>query len=171
MSEQIKYEAVFGDQSLFEGFDNETIAVCYNSSLGVYSKLLQVAVDARGSTELRANPIVAMRRIIRTPTWTKEDQKAGRLPVSGCKAEYIPGAMVVRKCHVICVNENKAWIELDDKSWSGFVDVKKLIAIESPEEKANRLEDEWVALAKHLTLREIYKAQIAGELPVPVKGE
>ena len=146
---EIKYEAVFGDQSLFEGFDNETIAVCYNSSLDVYSKLLQVAVDARGSTELRANPIVAMRRIIADPNrWTAEDQKAGRLPEVGCKVDF---------CHKLNTNwrtgeikyiDNQVAVIKADNIDRPFVyefDRVEFKPIETPAQKAQREEDEFVA--------------------------
>ena len=189
---EIKYEAIFGDQELFDGFmddceftdgnygfkvANACIAYCerYNQKFGWSPIRCAKQID-----------VIAMRRIIRTPTWTVADQKAGKLPEVG--------AMLNHKTQGECtfigygVNDKSRWalklkndlIYIADKNWC--------TPIESPEEKAARLREEWCSNAlgsasilsgmqeyelKRLGgyIGNIYDALLSGELPVPVKGE
>ena len=86
MSEEIKFEPVFGDQSLFEDAPDDAIAIRVNDyKLITYYFLTEEHLALTNSRELKAIPIIAMRRIIKVPTWTKVDQLAGRLPEVGSK--------------------------------------------------------------------------------------
>ena len=102
MSEQIKYEAVFGDQSLFDGApdDAEMAYETANHVRGYYKKCnsLKFFSNSKWVRVLNEKAMIihAMRRIIRTPTWTKEDQKAGKLPevgafydAEGCRVKHL----------------------------------------------------------------------------------
>ena len=182
---EIKYEAVFGDQELlseagiFTGLD----VVTRNVDTDLYSYCRREDLTYN---YLIKNPVVAMRRIIRTPTWTVADQKAGKLPEVGAElahktqglCEFIGRGVDDKTCWALKLKSSLIYIA--DKNWCS--------PIESPEEKAARLEDEWVDAAYSNTLvfacvakdendrlkehlRAIYKAQISGDLPVPVKGE
>ena len=91
-----------------------------------------------------------MRRIIKTPVWTWEDKKAGRLPEVGCVVMAIGVNEVARiaainndsVCSVCVVFEDGGFITLH---FSGIA------PIETPAEKAQREEDEFVtSLCKEL---------------------
>lgn len=146
----IKYEPVFGDQSLFEGMpsDCEFISGAYgykvkNDSLFYCEKYNQkygwdcACVD---TSDFKPD---AARRIIKTPTWTWEDKKAGRLPEVGCVVMAIGVNEVARiaainndsVCSVCVVFEDGDFITLH---FSGIA------PIETPAEKAQREEEEFV---------------------------
>ena len=170
---EIKYEAVFGDQELlseagiFTGLDVVTRNV--DTDLYSYCRREDLTYDY-----LRKNPVVAMRRIIRTPTWTVADQKAGKLPEvgmigalkNGREIEYLGKSVGGTLHHVRFVDDGECIrISLFD-----------FFPIESPEEKAARLRKEWCKEAAGVcrlgmtTLTRIYDALLSGDLPVPNKG-
>lgn len=146
---EIKYEAVFGDQSLFDGFmddceftdgnygfkvANACIAYCerYNQKFGWSPIRCAKQID-----------VIGMRRIIRTPTWTVADQKAGKLPEVGAKC---------RQGHkeetVIAVTENFVVTECLDGAVCATRKCEFMASynpVETSEEKAQREEDEFVA--------------------------
>ena len=74
---KIKYEAVFGDQALFDGAPEDAVSVRYGKSEYIFD-----SEEIKATTgQLRDVPVVAMRRIIKEPKrWTWEDKKAGVLP-------------------------------------------------------------------------------------------
>ena len=170
---EIKYEAVFGNQELlseagiFTGLDVVTRNV--DTDLYSYCRREDLTYDY-----LRKNPVVAMRRIIRTPTWTVADQKAGKLPEvgmigalkNGREIEYLGKSVGGTLHHVRFVDDGECIrISLFD-----------FFPIESPEEKAARLRKEWCKEAAGVcslgmtTLTRIYDALLSGDLPVPNKG-
>ena len=193
MSEEIKYEAVFGDQSLFDGMMDDCELACgeygykvkgsdlfycekYNQRYG-WSKSIKSA--------FQLSPVLAMRRIIRTPTWTIADQKAWKLPEAGCLV------MVSQNCTATVTavdNVQKVVAVQCENQALDILSIYEILPIESPEEKAARLEDEWVNKAwgetavfagvtqdEHdrlrIHLRHIYRAQLSGELAAPKGGE
>ena len=179
MKEQIKYEPVFGDQSLFDGSPSAAVlAVGYgNGKVSHFSEHYRSEVVI-----FSTDTSIAMRRIIRTPTWTVADQKAGKLPEVLAKVD---GGVVVfvNSFNVVTELESGAVIVSSPKT---FLNTFK--PIESPEEKAARLREEWVDSAitetekrKDTTtdeyerlkarVKDIYDALLSGDLPVPVKGE
>ena len=114
----------------------------------------------------------------KTPVWTVADQQAGRLPEVGALVKPIasnpvPFLGVDRKDH-------KLWVF---QGGSGFVFsclAARCEPIESPEEKAARLREEWCERALKLINKEIsdscdavviYDALLSGKLPMPSKGE
>ena len=150
----MKYEAVFGDQSLFDGApDDAVIAIKRPFISGVRSEEMYFfsstfdAVMKAGSCFNFNNVILktneyAERRIIAEPKcWTVEDKKAGRLPEVGCR---VFDEMNEKEIIVKAINKRQVCLESPD----GFIyllppsDIKP---IESPEEKAQREEDEFVA--------------------------
>ena len=197
MSEEIKFEPVFGDQSLFDGApeDAEMITKPHGNERAepFFFKFINSRVYGCSNKcktwewcEYPANTTVALRRIIPEPKrWTLEDQKAGRLPEVG--AELIHKTRGICEFIAVGLDEDACWalklqsgsIYIADKSWCQ--------PIETPEERAQRLEDEWVSKAWSETavfagvtqdehdrlrmhLRHIYRAQLSGELPMPKKG-
>ena len=171
----MKYEYLCGYESDFFTMPENIIAV------------VQLDHCVQGLTEFNqitecGKPVLAMRRIIADPKrWTVEDQKAGRLPDVGC--EYI-GRDVLLTC--VFVDKNRdVWGKSKDNLMYCH-DYSEIKPIETPEEKAARLREEWCSDAlgsasilsgmKEYELKrlggyigDIYDALLSGELPVPVK--
>ena len=139
---EVKCEAVFGDQSLFDGASEFVEVIRFNDYSRDYLWGDLNTIQLLTFEELKATPIVAMRRIIRTPTWTTADQKAGKLPEvgmigalkNGREIEYLGKSVGGTLHHVRFVDDGECIrISLFD-----------FFPIESPEEKAEREEDEFV---------------------------
>ena len=171
----IRYEPVFGDQRLFNGAPDDAVYVRYGRDIFIFSSEINCTVGS-----LRDTPIVAMRRIIRTPTWTVADQKAGKLPEVGCRI-YV--TMMHEEQNVIYSSE-KVIVSISDNEGAvtrtevGSID--RIKPIETPEERAKRVRNNWCADANKLIAADkdyrsesaiIYDALQSGDLPVPVKGE
>ncbi len=179
MSEEIKFEPVFGDQSLFEDAPDDAIAIRVNDyKLITYYFLTEEHLALTNSRELKAIPIIAMRRIIKTPVWTVADQQAGLLPPIGSK--YLTGGDM-REFTCLFHSKGNGTVSVigfnSDDEVSGY-QIQYCHPIETPAEKAQRLKSEWCAKAakqlKNLeytsTLTSIYDALLSGELQAP-KGE
>ena len=169
---EIKYEAVFGDQSLFNGMpDNAILAVCDNELKTYYED-----DQSNRSGVIRISggyARIAMRRIICTPVWTKEDQDVGRLPEIGCEvintdhsiSLYVLYKVIYVDDEVVIVYNGEL---LQTYSHKAFFEVFK--PIESPKEKAARLRSEWCNRAMdYSTIQQLYNAMLSGELPMPGK--
>ena len=196
----MKYEPVFGDQSLFDGApeDAEMAAtVCQMPRWYTMFNGKVLFCDSKKESWRSADfnhpgsQLLAMRRIIKTPVWTMADKLAGRLPEVGCKAVQIQGfcevdvLMIHNGCVVVCNSEisdsRPAVFKIDS-----FMEL--FTPIETQAEKAKRLEDEWVEkayddLLAHIgihstespdfvkqNLHRVYNALLSGELQAP-KGE
>ena len=137
----MKYEAVFGNQDLFDGAGTFTglDVVVHSIASGIksYARLSDLTPES-----LRNHPVCAMRRIIQEPKrWTIEDQKAGRLPDVGSEVILrTTGEMAT----INAANKNMVCLTFSDGGFSPF-NVERIDPIESPEEKAQREEDEFVA--------------------------
>ena len=143
----MKYEMVFGEQLLFDGAPDDIVAVRLNDySCISYGYLTKEKLDALSVMDLKAIPIAAMRRIIKTPVWTMADKLAGRLPEVGCRVDF---------CHKLNTNwrtgeikyiDNQVTVIKADDIDRPFVyefDRVEFKPIESPAEKAQRLREEW----------------------------
>ena len=169
---EIKYEAVFGDYK----FSSPACEVAMQSSFGeiIERRFTKPLVIPEGWG------VIAMRRIIRTPTWTVADQKAGKLPEVGCEVINTDHSISLYVlCKVIYV-DGEVVIVYNGELSQTYSHKAFLVAfkpIESPEEKAARLREEWCSTASKLlknleyssTLTSIYDALLSGDLPVPVK--
>ena len=179
----MKYEPIFGDQSLFRLGPQDAVSVRYGKAEYIFD-----SGEIKATTgQLRDVPVIAMRRIIPEPKrWTIEDQKAGCIPEVGAKC---------RQGHkeetVIAVTENFVVTECLDGAVCTTRKCEFMASynpIETPEEKAARLREEWCSNALDSAsilsgMREyelkrlggyignIYDALLSGDLPVPVKGE
>ena len=178
----MKYEMIFGDEKLFDGASEFVEVIRFNdySRECLWGDLNTIQLLT--FRELKAIPIVAMRRIIEEPKrWTVEDQKAGRLPevgakVDGGKVVFVNGFNVVTelKSGAVIVSSPKTFLNTFNP-------------IETPEEKAARLREEWCSDAlgsasilsgmKEYELKRlggyvgnIYDALLSGELSMPSKG-
>ena len=140
----MKYEAVFGDQSLF--FDAHSD--CEVAGNGHYKidcgKVMVWNFTEKCWCNSHTNTITisAMRRIIAEPKrWTLEDKKAGLLPEVGCKVATIRNF----DCTVVGVDEERKNIAIQYEN--GKLDVVRVHCvsqIETPKEKAQREESEFV---------------------------
>ena len=139
----MKYEPVFGDQSLFDNAPLGTELVGHSG--GFYKNSPDGPIYCGGCTfttdEYRNIGFIAARRVIRTPTWTVEDQKAGRFPEVGCNVDTFTG-----ECVVIGRDSNlkHVAVQYHDDGHMYTLHISKITPIESPEEKAQREEDEFV---------------------------
>ena len=173
---EIKYEGVFGDQSLFDDTINEdALIVLAHNSYKVFFQNIEGAFQwIRQDTSHRSKCIdkYAMRRVIRTPTWTIADQKAGKLPEVGCKV-FVKSTSEVG-C-IVALNNNIACILFDDGAFVTVCVKSDIKPIESPEEKAAQLRAEWYTKAREIyrnsnsDFKAVYDALLSGDLPVPVK--
>ena len=148
----MKYEPVFGDQSLFDDApeDAEMAAtVCQMPRWYTMFNGKVLFCDSKKESWKSADfnhpgsPLLAMRRIIAEPNrWTVADQKAGRLLEVGCKVDTIIG-----ECMIIGADLNLKHVAV--QYHDGYMDIlhiSKIKPIETPEEKAQREEDEFVKL-------------------------
>lgn len=170
MSEQIKYEAVFGDQSLFDGAADDVILVIKDDGAPLFYR--DKEKYPRGNVRVSSRDFkVSMRRIIKTPVWTKADQEAGRLPDVGVTVIAIE---YEEECKVAAINNNAVCVVFDDGEFI-TLHVSGISPIEKPEERAKCVREEWcnsaAKLLKNLeyssTLTSIYDAIISGELKMP----
>ena len=182
---EIKYEAVFGPQHLFKSTNAEVIVV------GPRGDKTESNIGLMAGNTPDGYVIVAMRRIIKTPVWTVADLQAGRLPEVGCRVDF---------CHKLNTNwrtgeikyiDNQVVVIKADDIDRPFVyefDRVEFKTIETPEEKAQRLRDEWVEIAigktpayeiashgystqLRMDVSAIYDALLSGELPMPKKED
>ena len=183
----MKYEPIFGDQSLFDGAPEDAVAVFKSpmrDSRCAYYRLSHgheryIYTDWVKVPSIDSQTFNAMRRIIAEPKrWTVEDQKAGRLPDVG--AEFKARGYVWECVRIL----NNTILAVVGDSYCGF-DIDECKPIESPEEKAARLRSEWISKAyvdfhrlgcelealQKEQIKVIYDAFLSGDLPVPVKGK
>ena len=148
----MKYEAVFGDQSLFDGAPEDAVIAIKrpfisrvrSEKIYFFSTTFDAVMEAGSSFNFN-NVILktdeyAERSIIAEPKrWTVEDQKAGRLPDVGAK--YISDGTEFT-CHYIDKSGDVWGHTKNDDVWCRSIG--EIIPIETTEEKAQREEDEFV---------------------------
>ena len=157
----IKYIPVFGSQELFDGAPE--CAELVGHSGGFYRITPDGVVYCGGCTfttdEYRNLGFIAMRRIEETPEpkrWTIEDQNAGRLPEVGCRVvlcfpdgyelpEYMSGWESGDEIEILRLNGNIGVAAYNHGVFGcANVSIRHIKPIETPEEKALRLEREFV---------------------------
>jgi hypothetical protein len=141
----MKYEMLLGTQEKFIGHKEDAEILLWHDFLGPKAVTFDEAKNMvdRGETPA-GSVVIAMRRIIKEPKrWTVEDQKAGVLPEVGCVVMAIGANEVARiaainndsVCSVCVVFEDGGFITLH---------LSGIAPIETPDEKAQREEDEFV---------------------------
>ena len=142
----MKYEMIFGDQKRFNEQNNEmTEVMLWHDCLG--PNFVSIKELSRMNLEgaiPHGSVVLAMRRIIQEPKrWTVEDQKAGRLPEVG--AELLHES----EGYVNFVGEFDFRWMLRTKEGGLYLAEKFYCSpLETPEEKAQREEDEFVSLVE-----------------------
>ena len=144
----MKYEAVFGNQDLFDGAGTFTglDVVVHSIASGIksYARLSDLTPES-----LRNHPVCAMRRIINEPKrWTVEDQKAGLLPEVGAEVQFnFYQSAVMRQGVIKYIDDQIAVIQTEDFTRPFCYETCKVVftPIETPEEKAQREEDEFIS--------------------------
>ena len=171
---EVKYEPIFGDQSLFYGAPEDAVSVRYGKSEYIFdSEEIKATIG-----QLRDVPVVAMRRIIKVPVWTVADQQAGRLPEVGAE--------------VMCMDDSRHnfvgesiyaehWALCHGKTKKVFhIPATAVRPVETDTERQQRLKEEWCHSALKLINDEltdacdaavIYDALLSGELTAPKGGE
>ena len=192
---EIKYEAVFGPQELFDGAPREVTHATQGGGFYRINNAMEIEYVSYGALDgcVRKSMdgyLIAERRIIRTPTWSITDQNAGRLPDVGAKCRH---RSATDERRIVAVTDDFIGIEvLENEIMPYFITHYEFMQhykpIETPEEKAARLREEWVDSAitetekrKDTTadererlkarLKDIYQALLLGDLPVPVAPE
>lgn len=181
---EVKFEPLLGDQSVFHKDDKESV-VAIGYSLG--RSIIKGFSDKYLSTLNQGEQIIAMRRIIKTPVWAVADKEAGRLPEVGCNITNSATGDIT-----VIFSKDDFIVTISPAGVIGKYSIREVFScfapIETPAEKAQRFESEWVESAfdavmivgVHSTediqriknhLRTIYRAQLSGELTAPKGGE
>ena len=183
----IRYEPVFGDQSLFDNASDDAVLAIKDTTSGRIHFFTNKGWIKSGLKHERhigtSDNEIAMRRIIKEPKrWTQADKDAGRLPDVGCKCRQgskdeivvaVTGKFVVTECQDMSVCTTRK-----------DVFMRSYNPIETPAEKARRERDEWAKKASEFiddeldcvnlvgehVMRRFYNAMLSGELPMPKKG-
>ena len=185
-------EPVFGDQTWFDdGPDDAEMVAIYALRHKRWYKLQDgecyFYLDKEQSWERCSNgypglPLLAQRRIIRTPTWSKADQMAGLPPEVGC---MVMVTSVDECASVAAINNDAVCVVFHDGEFT-TLHKSGISPIETPEKKAERLRDEWrikaLSSASILSgmqeyelkrlggyIGDIYDALLSGELTMPSK--
>ena len=177
----MKYEAVFGDQSLFDGAPEDAEHAGWFCQEVRWYMILngKILFSDGGSWCTYDNPylsadIAAMRRIIKTPVWTVADQKAGRLPEVGAEVMCMDDSrhnFVGESIHA------EHWALCHGKTKKVFhIPATAVRPVETDTERQQRLKEEWCHSALKLINDEltdacdaavIYDALLSGELKAP----
>ena len=133
----IKYEPVFGDQAFFDGAPEDAVYVRYGRDTFIFNSEINCHVGS-----LRDIPVVAARRIIKTPVWTKADQLAGKLPEVGAEVMCMDDSL-----HEF-VGESIHESLRERKTGKIFhIQKSSVKPIETDTERQQRLREEWCSKA------------------------
>ena len=148
----MKYEMIFGDEKLFDGApEMATHATKGGGFYGIHDGMVEYISDGIFNG-MRISSVsgylIAERRIIKEPKrWTWEDKKAGRLPEVGCRVDFCHKLNTNwRTGEIKYIDNQVAVIKADDidRPFVYEFDRVEFNPIETPAEKAQREEDEFI---------------------------
>ena len=152
----MRYEPLYGLQKPFDNGPADSTAYGLFLDEYIYYKMDKTSVYffdidnqwSRIDDDAPIIPFLAMRRIIAEPKrWTVEDQKAGRLPDVGCRVVFCHKLNTNwRTGEIKYIDNQVAVIKADDidRPFVYEFDRVEFKPLETPAEKAQRLEDEFV---------------------------
>ena len=145
----MKYEMIFGDQSLFDNASDGAVLAIKDTTSGrihFFTNKGWIKSGLKHERHIGTNDNgIAMRRIIKEPKqWTWEDKKAGRLPDVGSLIMEVESQDSFEFVGVNAGSNRWACKDACD-GLLYFFKSHEMSPIETPEEKAARLEDEFVA--------------------------
>ena len=148
----MKYEMIFGDQSLFDNASDGVVLAIKDTTSGrihFFTNKGWIKSGLKHERHIGTNDNgIAMRRIIKEPKhWTLEDKKAGRLPEVGCRVDFCHKLNTNWRTGEIKYSDNQVVVIKADDIDRPFVyefDRVEFNPIETPEERAQREEDEFV---------------------------
>ena len=155
----MKYEMIFGDESLFDGAPDGIVALRFvNGSGGKLLHCKEGQIDGLVEADFINHPIVAMRRIIKEPRrWTWEDKKARRLPEVGVvvvggatKCEY--EISKITPTHIVLIGTDKFVPLVGCYTHEEFISCNN--PLETPAEKSQREEDEFIDSLKSVEIHD-----------------
>ena len=160
----MKYEAVFGDQSLFDGAPSDSTHTTKGGGFYRVTEDGGVQYLSRGPLngdmcKCIGGHLIAERRIIpELKRWTLEDKKAGMLPEVGSLVEW-NDCGVKLKVTIESAFFNKSCAFSFEGRGIGIAEIFDLSPIETPEEKAQREEDEFISSLRSV---EIHDGTVSG---------
>lgn len=144
----MKYEPIFGDQSLFNSASDDAVLAIKDTTSGRIHFFTNKGWIKSGLKHERyigtSDNEIAMRRIIKTPVWMVADQKAGRLPEVGAK--YLAGSDRQEFTCLFHSNGNGSISVIGfnaDNEVAGYLP-EYCCPIETPREKYDRERDECI---------------------------
>lgn len=160
-----KITPVFGPQELFDGCLNDVVCVSKNYDTGEIFQYTSIVIALRDLTKYKGDSdfTVAMRRIEEVPEpkrWTWEDKKAGRLPEVGVSvvgvASHNEKFVVYVDDYVVVVKHKQDKDIVIVFNHSSFLTTHN--PIETPAEKSQREEDEFVTSITKCTATDGYSS-------------
>ena len=176
---EIKYEAVFGPQELFNSASDDAVLAIKDTTSGRIHFFTNDGWIKSGLKHERhigtSDNQIAMRRIIKVPVWKKADQLAGKLPEVGAEVMCMDDSrhnFVGESIHA------EHWALCHGKTKKVFhIPATAVRPVETDtERRQQRLKEEWCHSALKLINDEltdacdaavIYDALVSGELKVP----
>ena len=143
----MKYEMIFGDDGLFFDAQKDCEMVGNGHHKVENGKLMVWNFSEKRWCNSHTNTITisAMRRIIAEPKrWTVEDQKAGRMP----EVDWVVRATGVNEdARIAAINNDSVCVVFEDGAFV-TLHVSGIAPIETPQENAQREENEFVFLVE-----------------------
>ncbi len=136
----MKYEPIFGDQKWFDLAPPDAIIafIFDNRQDLLFDNGLCDAIRLEGKVN-----ILAMRRIIKTPVWTKADQEKGILPTVGClciEGMYPEEVIAVTSKYIVTKTKTDGVCTTSIETFK-----RTYRPIETPREKYDRERDECIS--------------------------
>ena len=161
----MKYEMIFGDEKLFDGAPEECILAVRMPGGDPIFYLEKNKSELRGNVAILKYGFIklAMRHIIKAPTWTKADQEKGILPTVGClciEGMYPEEVIAVTSKYIVTKTKTDGVCTTSIETFK-----RTYRPIETPREKYDRERDECInKLISELPRRPVSQKHILNSL-------